>query len=1077
VAARDEVDDAAICTLHSFAQRILHEQCVDAGLPPGFEVLDDTAETADFEARWTRFADALLEDPEAEPALVLGFSVGLRHTDLAAVAWNFHGQWDRLEDGGLEYLRAARPCDDHWPVTDTEPVIEALDCALHAVTWCTDDDDKMVLHLRGTVTETRAQLTAAGDDMLAVLQLLATLPPLRCAHGRQDNWTGHIVEVRAACAEAEQARLDLLDAVRRAVLGDLVARVATFTLAAAEERRLEGRLTFHDLLVLARRLVRDGGESLSALRHRYRRLLIDEFQDSDPIQVELAARLVAAVDGTADIGNSRGGALFVVGDPKQSIYRFRRADIDLFESVRSEIGSTAALETNFRSVPDIVDFVNVVFAEIFGSDAGPGQAPHHFLHAARPVPPGGRTPADAPGTGVDRALAVQLTFEGFDDADTRGTPRRSPRAARTRPAAPPTSVVTMGGALAASTPEVRRRAASDAAAAIDHLVSQRWLVEDAGDETRRPVHWSDVAVLIPARSSLSALEEAFEDLGVPYRLEGAALLWGAEEVRDVLTVLRATDDPADGVAVLGALRSPGLACGDDDLVSWHAAGGTWDPRAEPPPGLADHPVAVAMAAIDRLHRRRWWSEPSAMVGAAFEELRSFDLALTHRRARDHWHRLKWLLDQARLFDETLGGTLRAFLAWAELRAAGDGRVGGVGPPDPDDDAVRVMTIHGAKGLEFPVVVLAGLERDQADAPRPPAVLWTEDHIPEVHVGPFRTAGFEQAGLHEQHLDVLEQHRLLYVGMTRARDHLVLCLHHKQRNGLPDSSLAAHVTRICSEHPTLWRRLPDVATDGTRPTTSVPHGEGDGPATTLLPEQWQADRTRLLEAVRRRPVTTATAVAHHATTDHGVTGDRGVAVAVDSGWPAMPVVEWEQGDAARQVGRAVHGALADLDLATGCDAAGRPADQVARAHAVTQGVAAHAPEVVSMVDRALSSSTPSRAASRRNWREVYVTAPVGHGGVLEGYVDLLFHDDDGLVVVDYKTDRIGSRQTLHSLAASYRLQVASYAGALASSTGLPVARCVLVFVGGGEPVEDVLEGEGLVAARAEARRVADLLVAR
>jgi ATP-dependent exoDNAse (exonuclease V) beta subunit len=1090
VTARHQLDEAAICTLHAFAQRILLEQCVEAGLPPRFDVLDDTAEVADFEARWTRFADTLLADPDAERALVLGFSVGLRHTDLAAVAWNLHGHWDRLEDGGLAYLQAAARCDEHWPPTDPGPVLESLDRALNSVPWCTDDEDKMLLHLRGTLTDARAQLIAAGPDPLAVLQLLVILPPWRCAQGRQENWGGHIADVRAACAEAEQTRLDHLDAIRRAVLGDLVARLATFTLVAAEERRVEGRLTFHDLLVHARRLLRAGGDPLELLRQRYRRLLVDEFQDTDPIQVELAARLAGAVDAPAEVGGARPGALFVVGDPQQSIYRFRRADIDLFDRVSTDMASSVALRTNFRSLPGIVDFVNVVFEEIFGPGTIPDQARHVALLAARPGPmaePSGVEPlATAP------AATVQLTFEGIGGAgDPHPSP--SPRARPTRrphPGVGPSPVITVGGALAASAPEIRRRAAGDAATAIDHLVRHRWLVEDIGTGTRRPVRFADITVLIPARSSLLALEDALDEAAVPYRLEGAALLWGAEEVREVLAVLRATDDPADAVAVLGALRSPGLACGDDDLVTWHAAGGSWDPRTAPPPGLEGHPVAQAMDGLHRLHRERWWSEPSAMVAATYRELRSFELVLSHPRPRDYWHRLRWLQDQARLFDETPGGTMRAFLAWAQRRAAGDGRVGSVGPPDPDDDAVRVMTIHGAKGLEFPVVVLAGLERDQADAPRPPAVVWTDDHTPEIRVGPFRTAGFEQAGLRDQHLDDLERHRLLYVGMTRARDYLVLCLHHKQRNSATDSSLAALVTRICAANPALRRGLPDIAAhasaaspshrgvDGGHDASTEPgsdNGDQSSDGGEPVPAGWAADRARLLASLRRRPVTTATTVARHAAAGVSASGADPV-TAVDPDWPDSPV-EWDHAGKARHVGRAVHAALADIDLATRCDAAGRPAPEVARAHALARGVADQASEVATMVDRALASPTVVRASSRRYWREVPVTTAVGHGGVLEGFVDLLFEDEDGLVIVDYKTDRITGAPQPPDVATAYLLQVAAYALALETSTGRRVHRCVLVFAGGDAPHEHTLEGQELASAEDEGRRVADLLVNR
>jgi hypothetical protein len=197
-------------------------------------------------------------------------------------------------------------------------------------------------------------------------------------------------------------------------------------------------------------------------------------------------------------------------------------------------------------------------------------------------------------------------------------------------------------------------------------------------------------------------------------------------------------------------------------------------------------VAVAMAVLDRLHRRRWWTEPSAMVAAAYEELRSFDLALVPSPAPRLLAPLRWLQDQARLFDEAPGGTLRAFLAWAELRAEGDGRVGGVGPPDPDDDAVRVMTIHGAKGLEFPVVVLAGLERDQADAPGrrpwcgPSTTFPRSTSVLSAPPDSNRPVCASNTSTCSNSTDCSMS------AMTRARDHLVLCLHHKQRRASSDS---------------------------------------------------------------------------------------------------------------------------------------------------------------------------------------------------------------------------------------------------------------------------------------------------
>jgi len=1106
VVARQEVDEAAICTLHAFAQRILVEHCVAAGIPPGFDVLDETAERADFEARFERFADRLLADPDAEPALVLAFSLGLTRDDLIEMARALHWNWDRLEDGGQAALEHMRPPLGAWPTATVGPVLDALDVATSMARWCTDNQDNLKEHL-DRLAAVRHEL-ASCDDELSALQFLDDLKSLGNKQGQQGNWSGHIEEVRSACAAAEQARVDLLRASYHAVLGELGARLGAFVMAGADERRAEGRLGFHDLLVHARNLLRHDRDATDGLRRRYRRLLIDEFQDTDPIQVEIAARLAAIVDGSADLTDAAPGGLFVVGDPKQSIYRFRRADIELFSRVAREIGEEIVLVTNFRSVPGILQFVNTVFEDLFGGGPLEGQAAHHALVGNRDHIPlhyrGGSSGAPsrpAPSVG-DRA--VQLSLDGLAMAPEQ---TRDDDAGRRRPAAGMPPVVLLGGPIRSTVAEVRRAAAADVAITLGDVHDSRWAIVDEDDGTTRAARWRDVAVLLPARSALPALEEALDQARVPYRLEGVALVWGSDEVRDIVAVLRAADDPADRVAVLGALRSPGLACGDDDLVTWRQAQGSWDPRDPAPAGLEAHPVGRAMAVLARLHDERWWREPSAMVAQATTELRSFELCLAYHRPRDHWQRLRWLLDQARLFDETVGGTLRSFLRWADLQAEDDRRSGGVGPPDPDDDAVRVMTIHGSKGLEFPIVVLAGLEREAASGQRPPAVLWREDGTPELRAGgALRSLGFDEAATRERDLDALEAHRLLYVGMTRARDHLILCLHHKELKGSSAAapSVAAQLREICLRWPQLWRRLPiaaltpEDAADEQVPTevlAKVRASFGLDPVPDPVPESspapenpevvaWRqgveafaAGRAQAIARTRRAPVTTATAVSDAvARSQARPPGHRRTPAAPDPGSPDGSGAPWRDSDTALQVGRTVHGALAAIDLSTGTDSAGRPASEVARARAAAHGIAEHAEAVATMVGAALRSPTvlSGAGAGTRHWRELFVGVPVG-GGVLEGFVDLVLEDGDGLVVVDYKTDRIGGQAGLEDAAVRYRPQVASYALALEEATGRAVRRCVLVFVGDGEAIEDVLEGTELETARATARGAAVDLV--
>jgi ATP-dependent exoDNAse (exonuclease V) beta subunit len=504
--------------------------------------------------------------------------------------------------------------------------------------------------------------------------------------------------------------------------------------------------------------------------------------------------------------------------------------------------------------------------------------------------------------------------------------------------------------------------------------------------------------------------------------------------------------------------------------------------------MEDHPVALAMTTLRRLRDERWWSEPSAMVGHVIAELRGFEVCLASRRPRDHWHRLRWLWDQARFFDETTGGTLRDFLRWAELEAADDRRTGGVGPPDPDDDAVRVMTIHGAKGLEFPVVVLAGLERDPTAGHRLPAVLWDDDGTPELSAGvDFRTAGYELIAARERHLDALEQDRLLYVGMTRARDHLFVCLHHKQTN---TATPAARLTELCERHRELWRRPP--LTVGQSPEAEHPPEAEQPPEA----EEWrmyvrdfEARRVKLLSAARRAPVTTATAVAAALSGSGRAPRSGDEPVESSGGGPGAaedaPFADWEAArlgvpsqdeEVALRIGRAVHGALAVIDLETGTDEAGHAAEIVARGRATAFGVSAHAGTVAAMVDTARRAPTVAAGATRRHWRELYVAAPVGRDGVLEGFVDLVIEEPDGLVVVDYKTDRIDGPGGATATGSHYLPQLASYAECLEAATGRAVHRCVLVFVAGGEPIEVSYDGDTLAAARARVLVAASDLVA-
>ena len=271
--------------------------------------------------------------------------------------------------------------------------------------------------------------------------------------------------------------------------------------------------------------------------------------------------------------------------------------------------------------------------------------------------------------------------------------------------------------------QVRAGEAEEIAATIGRVRDEGWPV--GPDQT--PATLGDVCVLIPTRTSLPAIERALDERGLPYRVESSSLVYASAEVRDLLNVLRAVDDPTDEVAVVAALRSAWFGCGDDDLYEFHTAGGRWDHRAAAPESLApDHPVVAGLAALGDLHRRRWWHDASGLIEQVLVERRAFELGLDERRPRDVWRRLRFVLDQARQFTDAYGADLRRYLAWADLQSAEDARVVEAILPETDDDAVRIMTVHASKGLEFPVVVLAGLNTEYRVRGVGVDVLWGDD---------------------------------------------------------------------------------------------------------------------------------------------------------------------------------------------------------------------------------------------------------------------------------------------------------------------------------------------------------------
>jgi ATP-dependent exoDNAse (exonuclease V) beta subunit len=1014
--AIDELDEAAICTLHAFAQRILTEFPIEAGLPPRIEVRDEISSRVAFETRWRLFVDQLLDDPDLEQTILVMLAANVRLEHLRAVAEVLDDNWDVLDR-----VEQGPPLPD----LGIAPWLAGLDAAIERADECRIPGDSMTDKL-GELAEYRDRIRDAFDDIERIRLLRAAKPSFRVSKcGRKANWRD-IDSLREDIARLGEQRDALIAHVLNAAIRRIVFALAQYTADAVVERRRAGELEFHDLLVLARTLLRDPEHGVRArehLRDRYQRLLVDEFQDTDPIQVEIAALL-----GTDDPAAGaqpwheievEPGRLFFVGDPKQSIYRFRRADIATFLTAARQFagpGGPELLTCNFRTSREILGWINTVFAELIRRHPG-SQPDFRALDPERPEDARPEGPRDV----------VLLGTEAHDD---------SPDA-----------------------DELRAREAADVAAIVRAAIAEEWPVYDQHAKEWRAARLGDICILLPARTSLGFLERALDDAGIAYRAETSSLVYGSREVRELLAVLRAIDDPSDSLSLVTALRSSLFGCGDDDLFTYHVVhGGRWDVRRVPPESVpTDHPVAAAMRFLTELHEQRVWAAPSELLDRIVRELRVLEVAALMGRFRDVARRVRFLVDQARAFTDATGGTLRSYLAWAELQGTEGARVVEAVLPETDDDAVRILTIHGAKGLEFPIVIASGTTT-AAQAPRSGVqVLFPADGGYEVRLQKgVQTEHFELHQPVDEQMGFHEKLRLLYVACTRARDHLVVSVHRKDRD-LDDLEHArwthAELLWGAAAHASWTSFDADGGHEVPPPHTAAP----DAPP---APEAWQAEHERAFASGRKRAFVAATTLAK--LLDDEAPVDPGLAKEGRD----LELPPWNKGRYGTAIGRAVHAVLQTVDLATGRELA-----ETAQAQAAAEGVLGQEETIEALARAAIASPVVRRAASRAFWRETYVAVPID-GITLEGYVDLVYRDDDGLVVVDYKTDAV-SGETLEARLAHYRVQAAAYALAVAEATGEHVARCVLCILAPDPQgaTEVIVAGDDLAAGIAEVRRLA------
>jgi ATP-dependent exoDNAse (exonuclease V) beta subunit len=1050
-AALEKLEEARISTIHSFCRDLLLERPVEAGIDPLFEVAPQDEADAMLRAAFDRWFEEALRAP----------GPGLRRMLARADADREQSPTGWLFSAALE-LSKWRDFPARWerPPFDREAQLEPLFAEMSAIgdladlgspgDWLYESLAKIRLIAREAVRLENLRGRDLDAREAALMKLL---------RGSQNYWTwkGYggdfgenprsiVMQRRAEFRARLRALSDKIGADLAPQLRDeLQAVIDRFQ----EFKRRAGKLDFMDLLLLTRDMIRDHAEVRTDLQSRFTHIFVDEFQDTDPLQAEIILLLAADDPNEKDFRRVRPpvGKLFIVGDPKQSIYRFRRADVAMYQRVKAQLIASGAhlehLTVSFRARPELQSMVNSAIAPWM--EESETQAGYEPLNPAR------KDSSQPP----ILALPIPKPYGSYSKITNY--------------------------AIDASLPK-----------AVGAFV--QWLVRESGwkvTESNRPTNLMPVEarhVCILFRRMTNFRTDVARDYArelearqVPHVLVKGSSFQEREEIETMRNALNAIERPDDELSVYAALRGPLFAFTDGELLTFKEEIGTLQPFRHIPDGQPESitRLADALSVLRDLHRgrnRRPFADTIARLLRATRAHAGFAIWPTGEQALANISRL---MDQARRFESRGGTSFRSFIEQLE-RDADAGTVGDAPLVEEGTEGVRLMTVHGAKGLEFPVVILADVTCGEI---REEAQRYID---PEQGLCALRIAGCAPQELLAHADDELrreyeEATRLLYVAVTRARDLLVVPVIGDERcdkwlgklgdvlyppfaqrragvrpvPGCPNFGDDTVIDRPpkappksrsiipglhqpqTGTHRVVWwdprcLNLDVEETVGMRQKRLLEADES-GKASergVRAYEDWFASRERMLEHGRTplRRLQTATELA--------LVASLGELVLPEAAQVTIEKVDREPNrPGGPRFGALVHAVL----MSTGANAQRDSIERFATMHARILGAPpAEVAAAIKAVSKALQSPLMLRAGGAAEIRrEVPVLTRMEDGRLIEGVADLAFIERGSWTVVDFKTDA-----DITARLDEYRAQLGLYLRGISAATGNPAVGVLL-----------------------------------
>jgi len=1008
------IDQCFIGTIHSFCARLLRERPVEARVDLAFKEIEEAEDTRLRVRAWGEYTARLIagESPEVlVELLALGLTVlDIEQTFIAFADYPDVDEWPvpgpEIElPPCAKYIRALRAYakrmrdslplpDDPQPASSTARRLVDAYRRLPGLIARSDLDDSAVL--------------------IGVMEQFDKAPPSMSQELKKQGHGQWCKEEQGAWKEFREEFAAPYMAAVYLVRYRVSIRAMTEAREIYDELRWkQGKLNFQDLLMKSADLLRDKPHVRSYFSGRFTHLLVDEFQDTDPIQAEVMMLLTATDAGEADWKkcSPRPGALFVVGDPKQSIYRFRRADIVTYNEVKRIIEATGGqvleLSANFRATEQLIAWTNQAFADAFPPEATDQSPAYVQLHPFR-------QPVEGAGLEGVRVLSVPAELcQG--DGGARGLEHEADVIARTV------------------------RCALDGGARVLR----------AGDEAPSPVAPRDFMIICYNKKQLSAYARKLQQYGVPHRVSGGKALNEVWELSLLHTCLNAVAQPDNPVALVAALRSELFGVSDASLYSFKKAGGRFSYNSGVPDSLDQNRAAAIGLAFERLALYSRWLGRMPAVSAIeliIADLGLMVLAASREGGDVQAGSVAKALELLRSVQDEMPTTAQLvdYLGEIVSAEAESESFDGISAVPSEGDVVQVMNLHKAKGLQAPVVFLAGhktstsgvvssfIDRSAGRVRGYMPVRTTRGLGTSTHAVP---EGWDDLVGIEKLFQDAETTRLLYVAVTRAESMLVVT---RQDDGKAKCIWSSLSPLLCLAEslaeppvPAGAREAGEVVTaesvreaeariDGTLESIETPTFQVRAAKELALSGELATEVGTLLSFAQPTPETTARVPEG----EHGV--------------------EW---------GGAVH-KLLELAMKNG------DLDLDAFAVAVLDDAEidrSRADDLVATVRAVIGSDIWARALASESclsevpFETLLEKAPPGSGQggafpvLIRGSIDLAFLEDAGWVIVDYKTDTVPQSGDLRDIAMKYAPQVALYAESFERCTGQQVKETALYFV--------------------------------